>query len=131
MQSLASGKLLVSEAEQEGLKSKVIGAFIGAVGFVLGKKKAKAGVPNVVQRELEAAYFFERSRKYDKAIDIYTKGLAGYQPFRRSHRHPAPASRAFAPALRASTARPRMTSPRSRPWYRNPKKRMWQSSCAK
>jgi TonB family protein len=33
-------------------------------------------VPNVVQRELEAAYFFERSRKYDKAIDIYTKGLA-------------------------------------------------------
>lgn len=75
MQSLASGKLLVSETEQEGIKSKVIGAFIGAVGFVLGKKRAKVGVPNVVQRELEAAYFFERSRKYDKAIEIYTKGL--------------------------------------------------------
>jgi TonB family protein len=75
MQSLASGKLLVTEVRQEGLKSKVIGAAIGAVGFVLGKKKAKASVPNVVQRELEAAYFFERSRKYDKAIDIYTKGL--------------------------------------------------------
>lgn len=75
MQSLASGKLLVPEARQEGLKSKVIGAAIRAVGFLLGKKKAKAGVNNVVQRELEAAYFFERSRKYDKAIEIYSKGL--------------------------------------------------------
>ena len=77
MQSLASGKLLVTEAKQEGVKSKVIGAAIGAVGFVLGKKKAAASVPNAVQHDLEAAYFFERSRKYDKAIEIYSKGLGG------------------------------------------------------
>jgi TonB family protein len=76
MQSLASGNLLVAETRESSVKSKVIGAAIGAVGFVLGKKRTKATVPNVVQRELEAAYFFERSRKYDKAIDIYTKGLA-------------------------------------------------------
>jgi hypothetical protein len=31
MQSLASGKLLVTEAKQEGLKSRVIGAAIGGV----------------------------------------------------------------------------------------------------
>jgi TonB family protein len=77
MQSLASGKLLVTGAKQEGLKSKVIGAAIGAVGFILGKKRAKTEMPNVVQRDLEAAYFFERSRKYDKAIEIYSKGLGG------------------------------------------------------
>ncbi len=77
MQSLASGKLLVTEAKPEGIKSKVIGAAIGAVGFVLGKKRAATAVPNVVQRDLEAAYFFERSRKYDKAIEIYSKGLGG------------------------------------------------------
>ncbi|MDB5102522.1 MAG: hypothetical protein JWP91_211 [Fibrobacteres bacterium] len=77
MQSLASGKLLVTENRQEGIKSKVIGVAIGAVGFVLGKKKAKMAVPSMVQQDLEAAYFFERSRKYDKAIEIYSKGLAG------------------------------------------------------
>jgi TonB family protein len=77
MQSLASGKLLTEETKPEGIKSKVIGAAIGTVGWILGKKRAKAGVPNVVQRDLEAAYYFERSRKYDKAIEIYSKGLAG------------------------------------------------------
>src|SRR5262245_20314062 len=74
MQSLASGKLLVTEAKPEGIKSKVIGAAINTVGFILGKKKAVTAVPNAVQHDLEAAYFFERSRKYDKAIDIYSKG---------------------------------------------------------
>lgn len=77
MQSLASGKLLVTENRTPTLKSRVIGAAIGAVGFILGKKRSKAEVPNLVQQDLEAAYFFERSRKYDKAIEIYTKGLAG------------------------------------------------------
>ncbi len=77
MQSLASGNLLVAENTPEGLKSKVIGAAIRTVGFILGKKRAKTEVPNLVQRDLEAAYFFERSRKYDKAMEIYTKGLAG------------------------------------------------------
>ncbi|MEO7424902.1 MAG: TonB family protein [Fibrobacteria bacterium] len=75
MQSLASGTLLVAEARETGIKSRVIGAAIGAIGFILGKKRAKADVPKRVQQELEAAYFFERSRKYDKAIEIYTKGL--------------------------------------------------------
>ncbi|MEO6097014.1 MAG: AgmX/PglI C-terminal domain-containing protein [Fibrobacteria bacterium] len=77
MQTLASGKLLLVEDRQAGLKSRIIGAAIGAVGFILGKKKAKLAMPNLVQRDLEAAYYFERSRKYDKAIEIYTKGLAG------------------------------------------------------
>ncbi|HKP95453.1 MAG TPA: TonB family protein [Fibrobacteria bacterium] len=77
MQSLASGKLLVTENRESSFKSKVIGAAIGAVGFILGKKRAKADVPKVVQQDLEAAYYFERSRKYDKAIEIYTKGLVG------------------------------------------------------
>ncbi|MDQ3002006.1 MAG: TonB family protein [Fibrobacterota bacterium] len=76
MQSLASGNLLVTVIKESSVKSKVIGAAIGAVGFVLGKQKSKTAVPNVARRELEAAYFFERSRKYDKAIEIYTKGLA-------------------------------------------------------
>ncbi|MDB5051118.1 MAG: hypothetical protein JWO30_4189 [Fibrobacteres bacterium] len=77
MQSLASGKLLVADNRESSLKSRIIGAAIGTVGFILGKKRAKAEVPNVVQQDLEAAYFFERSRKYDKAIEIYTKGLNG------------------------------------------------------
>lgn len=75
MQSLASGKLLVTEKGETSFKSKVIGAAIGVVGFILGKKRAKLDVPNAVQQDLEAAYFFERSRKYDKAIEIYAKGL--------------------------------------------------------
>jgi len=76
MQSLASGRLLVDDgAKKESLQSKVIGAAIGAIGFILGKKKAATAVPKMVQADLEAAYFFERSRKYDKAIAIYTKSL--------------------------------------------------------
>ncbi len=75
MQSLASGQLLVTETHETSIKSKVIGAAIGVVGFILGKKRAKMDVPNRVQQDLEAAYFFERSRKYDKAMEIYTKGL--------------------------------------------------------
>jgi TonB family protein len=77
MQSLASGKLLVTEAKDNGIKNRVIGAAIGAVGFILGKKKKVSEVPNVVQQDLEAAYYFERSRKYDKAMAIYSKGLSG------------------------------------------------------
>lgn len=76
LQSLAAGKLIVSGAGESSLKSKVIGAVIRGVGFILGKKKAKAEMPPVVMRDLEVAYFYERSRKYDKAIEIYTKGLA-------------------------------------------------------
>jgi TonB family protein len=76
MQSLASGKLLVDDGpKQENLQSRIIGAAIRAVGFILGKKRAATAVPKVVQRDLEAAYFFERSRKYDKAIGIYTRSL--------------------------------------------------------
>lgn len=76
MQSLASGKLLVGDtAKREGLQSKIIGAAIHAVGFILGKQRAAAAVPQMVQRDLEAAYFFERSRKYDKAIAIYSESL--------------------------------------------------------
>jgi TonB family protein len=75
MQSLAAGKLLVTEKKEATLKSRVIGAAIHTVGFILGKKRSKTDVPNLVQQDLEAAYFFERSRKYDKAIEIYSKGL--------------------------------------------------------
>ncbi len=75
MQSLASGKLLADDGKREDLKSRIIGAAIGAVGFILGKKKTAATVPKLVQRDLEAAYFFERSRKYDKAIAIYSESL--------------------------------------------------------
>lgn len=78
MQSLASGKLLVDDGpKKENLQSKVIGAAIRFVGFILGKKRSAAAVPKVVQADLEAAYFFERSRKYDKAIAIYTHSLEG------------------------------------------------------
>jgi TonB family protein len=75
MQSLASGKLLAEDSKREDLKSRIIGAAIRTVGLILGKKRSAAAVPKVVQRDLEAAYFFERSRKYDKAIAIYTQGL--------------------------------------------------------
>lgn len=76
LQSLASGKLLVTDAHEASIKSKIIGAAINGVGFILGKKKSKADVPNKVMNNLEVAYFYERSRKYDKAIEIYAKGLS-------------------------------------------------------
>jgi TonB family protein len=75
MQSLASGKLLIEDGKREDLKSRIIGAAIRTVGIILGKKRVAAAVPKVVQRDLEAAYFFERSRKYDKAIAIYSEGI--------------------------------------------------------
>jgi TonB family protein len=76
LQSLASGKLIITEKPQASLKSKVIGAVINGVGFILGKKKTKADMPTKVTENLEVAYFYERSRKYDKAIEIYAKGLS-------------------------------------------------------
>jgi TonB family protein len=75
LQSLASSKLLVEEKQVVGLKSKVIGAVISGVGFILGKQRSKANVPTMITKNLEVAYFYERSRKYEKAIEIYTKGL--------------------------------------------------------
>jgi TonB family protein len=75
LQSLASNKLLVTETHARGIKSKIIGTVINGVGFVLGKKKSQADVPNKIISGLEAAYFYERSRKYDKAIEIYTQSL--------------------------------------------------------
>jgi TonB family protein len=78
MQSLASSRLLVDGGpKKEDFQSKLIGAAIRAMGFILGKQKAAAAVPKMVQADLEAAYFFERSRKYDKAIAIYTSSLGG------------------------------------------------------
>jgi TonB family protein len=76
MQSLASGQLLVDNGpKKETLQYKIIGTLIRAMGFILGKQKTAASVPKMVQQDLEAAYFFERSRKYDKAIGIYGKSL--------------------------------------------------------
>ena len=75
LQSLSSGKLLQQSAPEASLQSRAIELAIGMVEFVLGKRKRKAGVPPVVMHELEVAYFYERSRKYEKAIDVYTKGL--------------------------------------------------------
>jgi TonB family protein len=78
MQSLASGQLLVDNGpKKETLQYKVIGALIRGMGFILGKQKSATSVPRMVQQDLEAAYFFERSRKYDKAIGIYGKSLEG------------------------------------------------------
>ena len=76
MQSLGSGKLIAVHQAPPSIKSKVIGAVISGVGFILGKKKTKADVPSRITDNLEAAYFFERSRKYDKAIEIYARGLS-------------------------------------------------------
>ena len=76
LQALASNKLIVTATKEFNLKSKVIGNIINGVGFILGKKRSKADVPNKVMANLEVAYFYERSRKYDKAIDIYSKGLS-------------------------------------------------------
>ena len=76
LQSLAAGKLIVGEERDSSLKYRVIGAAIRGLGYILGKKRPKAEVSKVVLRELEVAYFYERSRKYDKAIEIYTLGLA-------------------------------------------------------
>jgi TonB family protein len=78
MQTLASSHLLVDDGnKKENLQTKIIAAAIGAVEFILGKKKSATAVPKLVQADLEAAYFFERSRKYDKAIAIYTSSLEG------------------------------------------------------
>lgn len=76
LQSLASNKLLVADNHEHTLKSKVIGTVIDAVGFVLGKQKSKSDIPSKITGNLEAAFFYERSRKYDKANEIYSKGLA-------------------------------------------------------
>lgn len=76
MQSLASGQLLVDNApKKETLQYRIIGTAIRVMGFILGKQKSATSVPRMVQQDLEAAYFFERSRKYDKAIGIYGKSL--------------------------------------------------------
>jgi len=78
MQTLASSHLLVDDGnKKENLQTKVIAAAIGVVEFILGKKKSATAVPKLVQADLEAAYFFERSRKYDKAIAIYSSSLDG------------------------------------------------------
>jgi TonB family protein len=75
LRSLAAGKLIQGKEREKGLQTKAIEAVIRAVGFVLGKKRSVAEVPSGMARELEVAYFYERSRKYGKAIEVYTRGL--------------------------------------------------------
>jgi TonB family protein len=76
LQSLAASNLLGTQKPKIGIKDRAIGAVIQTVGFILGKKRTKADVPSKVVKNLELAYFYERSRKYDKAVEIYTSSLA-------------------------------------------------------
>jgi tetratricopeptide (TPR) repeat protein len=76
LQSLTTGKLLAGETKRATLQSRVIEMVIRGVGFILGKKRSRIEVPGAVQQNLEAAYFYERSRKYEKAIGVYSQGLS-------------------------------------------------------
>ena len=77
LQSLASGKLIESKVREKSTQTKAIEMVIHGVGFILGKERARVDVPVGMAQELEVAYFYERSRKYDKAIGVYTLGLEG------------------------------------------------------
>ena len=75
LQGLASSKLLERKPEEKSLQTRAIAMVIRGMGFLLGKRSAEAEVPAGLARDLEVAYFYERSRKYDKAIGVYTRGL--------------------------------------------------------
>jgi TonB family protein len=75
MQSLTTGKLLAGEAKREGLQTRIIAMVIRGVGAILGRQRSRTEVSGVVIQDLEVAYFYERSRKYEKAIGVYGKGL--------------------------------------------------------
>ncbi|HLP40130.1 MAG TPA: tetratricopeptide repeat protein, partial [Fibrobacteria bacterium] len=77
LQSLAAGKLIENRAREKTLETRVIEMVIRGVGVLLGKKRTVAEVPSGMAQELEVAYFYERSRKYDKAIEVYSRGLKG------------------------------------------------------
>jgi tetratricopeptide (TPR) repeat protein len=76
LQSLTTGKLLAGETKKADLQTRAIEMVIRGVGFILGKKRGRIEVPGSVQQNLEAAYFYERSRKYEKAIGVYSEGLS-------------------------------------------------------
>jgi TonB family protein len=77
LQSLASRKLIERKAGEKSLQTKAIELVIRGMGVLLGKKRVLAEVPGGLAQELEVAYFYERSRKYDKAIGVYTRALEG------------------------------------------------------
>lgn len=77
LQSLASGKLIEGKVREKSVQTKTIEMVIHGVGFLLGKQRAEVEVSTGMAQELEVAYFYERSRKYDKAIGVYTRGLEG------------------------------------------------------
>lgn len=77
LQSLASRKLIERDSGEKSLQTRAIELVIRGMGAVLGKKRAVAEVSSGMAQELEVAYFYERSRKYDKAIGVYTRGLEG------------------------------------------------------
>lgn len=77
LQSLASQKLIERKAVEKTLQTKAIEMVIRGMGAVLGKKRVVTEVPSGLAQELEVAYFYERSRKYDKAIQVYSRGLEG------------------------------------------------------
>lgn len=75
LQSLASQKLINRQTEEKGMQTRAIEMVIRGMGFVLGKKKVETEVSPGLAQEMEVAYFYERSRKYDKAMGVYSKGL--------------------------------------------------------
>lgn len=56
-------------------QEKGLHLMIRAVRFLLGKKERVYEIATETRRDLELAYFYERARKYQPAIAIYTKAL--------------------------------------------------------
>lgn len=76
LQSLATQQLITNQVPIQSFSSKLIQTLIGGVEFILGKKKVKIDLPPDMLKELEVAYFYERARKYEKAIEVYKSRLS-------------------------------------------------------
>ncbi len=77
LQALSSGALTEDGFNKQSLAKKTIGLAINGLQFALGKENQAIHLSDTLTRkELEIAYFFERSRKYDRAAKIYQKALS-------------------------------------------------------
>jgi TonB family protein len=75
MASEPQGKTSADSLRQPTWQEKGIAYLIKAVRFLLGKKERVYEIATETRRDLELAYFYERARKYQPAIAIYTKAL--------------------------------------------------------
>jgi tetratricopeptide (TPR) repeat protein len=57
------------------IQEKIITVLLRGMRFILGKKERVYDVPEATRRDLELGYFYERGRKYNQAVSIYSRAL--------------------------------------------------------